>query len=143
MAQVKTQADASQHTRVFIGYIIPQNSRWFTRYNAGSFSPYPSHGGKAGCRKEQYDANVSSCEHYKRQGFFWRTVLYFCRDGWFQERSKDLRNQNKTLTVGTKWQMNGDLCELCDIFLCPCSMAKKELVPKKQGRGCACHMCKT
>lgn len=38
--------------------------------------------------------------------------------------------------------MNGDSPELCDILLCLCAVARKELVPKRQGRGCACHISK-
>ena len=38
--------------------------------------------------------------------------------------------------------MNGDSPELCDIYPCLCAVAKKELVLKRQGRGCACHISK-
>lgn len=48
-------------------YTIPQNSRCFTRHNTGSSSPNPNPGGKAGCRKEQYDANILSSGHNKSQ----------------------------------------------------------------------------
>lgn len=38
--------------------------------------------------------------------------------------------------------MNGHSPELCDIFLCLCAVPRKELVPKRQGRGCTCHISK-
>ncbi|PKU44009.1 hypothetical protein llap_5698 [Limosa lapponica baueri] len=36
--------------------------------------------------------------------------------------------------------MNGDSPELCDMFLSLCAVAKKELVPERLGRSCACHI---
>lgn len=91
MAQVKTGADASQHVCVCIGYMIPQNSRCFTGHNAGSSSPNPNPGGKAGCGKEQYDANVLSCGYYKRQGFFWRAVFVSLQGGWVSREKQGLK----------------------------------------------------
>lgn len=69
------------------------------RHNAGSSSPNDNPGGKAGCRKEQYDANVLFCGHYKRRDLL-EDCLYLCREGGFQERSKDLGKRNKKLVAG-------------------------------------------
>lgn len=100
--------------------MILQNSRCSTRHNAGCSFPNHNPGWEAGCRKEQYDANVLSCGHCKRQGFFWRTVFVSLQEGKVLREDPGRREPEEKAYCGSTEQMNGHSPELCDIFLCLC-----------------------
>lgn len=75
----------------------PKTPSAFPRCNVGSSSPNANPGGKAGCRKEKYDARVLSCGHYKREGLFWRTVCIRAGREGFERGTRTWGTRIKTL----------------------------------------------
>lgn len=77
----------------------------------------------------------------KDRGSFGGLCLYLCRKGKFWERIQDVGNQKKKLVVGalSRWM---DTHLSCVIYSCVSAVTRKDLIPKRQGRGCACRISK-
>ena len=139
MAQVKTGADASACMCLYRLYNTSK-LQVFYQVQCRQFFPKSWSWGKAGCRKDSMMLMCCPVAVKQDGGSSGGQFVSMQRRRVSREEQGFREPEWKACCRSTKQELNRDSPELCDRFLYLCAVAEKELVPKRQGRGCACHV---